>query len=154
MARVLKTKFDCESSIASIVENALSEAETLRDELQDWLDGMPENMQGGQKAEELEEAISALENVIADDDPLGELHEDIRAKAVVYTSQRKSKPSRAARASFQADLLLLVAEEIESADLPEAIGAEEEPEDNRTETAVIIRDLAEELTGISFPAMR
>ena len=32
----------------------------LRDELQDWLDNMPENLQGSSKAEQLQEAIEEL----------------------------------------------------------------------------------------------
>jgi hypothetical protein len=35
----------------------------LRDELQEWLDNIPDSLQDGQKASELEEAISALEDV-------------------------------------------------------------------------------------------
>ena len=38
--------------------------EELRDELQDWLDNMPENLQGGQKAEQLEAAIDELDQII------------------------------------------------------------------------------------------
>lgn len=41
-----------------------SEIEGLRDELQDWLDSMPENLQGGSKADELQEAIGNLEDLI------------------------------------------------------------------------------------------
>lgn len=38
--------------------------EQLRDELQEWLDGMPENLQGGTKADQLQEAIDALEECL------------------------------------------------------------------------------------------
>ena len=34
--------------------------EELRDELQSWRDNLPENLQSGSKAEELDEAISNL----------------------------------------------------------------------------------------------
>lgn len=47
-----------------LVGDAKSSAEELRDELQNWLDGMPENMQGGDKASQLEEAISSLDEFI------------------------------------------------------------------------------------------
>ena len=47
------------------VENAKSEAEELRDELQAWLDGIPENLKAGTKADELQSAIEELESVIA-----------------------------------------------------------------------------------------
>lgn len=52
------------SDAQSDVENAKSEAENLRDELQEWRDNMPENMQSGQKADELDSAISSLEEFI------------------------------------------------------------------------------------------
>lgn len=39
--------------------------EELRDELQNWLDNMPENLQNGQKAEEIQTAIDELENIIS-----------------------------------------------------------------------------------------
>lgn len=47
--------------IESIVDDAKSGAEELSEELQSWLDNMPENMQSGDKAAQLEDAISALE---------------------------------------------------------------------------------------------
>ena len=52
-----------ESAIGQISE-AKTEIETLRDELQEWLDNMPENLQDGQKAEELQEAIDNLEEIL------------------------------------------------------------------------------------------
>ena len=49
--------------VVDAVESAKGDVDELKDELQSWLDGMPENLQGGQKADELEEAISALDTV-------------------------------------------------------------------------------------------
>lgn len=46
------------------ISEAKGEVEGLRDELQNWLDGMPENLQQGQKAEAIESAIEELETVI------------------------------------------------------------------------------------------
>jgi hypothetical protein len=45
--------------------DAKSEMESLRDELQDWFDNLPENFQQGDKGSELESAISELESVIS-----------------------------------------------------------------------------------------
>lgn len=45
--------------------NAKSVAEELRDELQNWHDNMPENMQSGSKADELDEAIQELDSFIS-----------------------------------------------------------------------------------------
>jgi hypothetical protein len=44
--------------------DAKSEVESLKDELQDWKDGMPENLQSGSKADEIDEAINGLEEII------------------------------------------------------------------------------------------
>jgi len=43
-----------------------TEVELLRDELQEWLDNMPENLQESMKASELEEAITTLEEIIGE----------------------------------------------------------------------------------------
>jgi len=50
--------------IVSILETAQGDVEGLRDELQEWLDNMPENLQLSAKAEQLEETIGDLEEVI------------------------------------------------------------------------------------------
>lgn len=47
----------------SLVEDAKSEVEELQNELQEWRDNLPENLQSGGKADELEEATSALESL-------------------------------------------------------------------------------------------
>lgn len=48
----------------SYVEDAKADVECLRDELQDWRDNLPENLQSGSKADELDEAVSALDTII------------------------------------------------------------------------------------------
>ena len=48
----------------SSASDAKSTAEELRDELQEWRDGLPENLQSGSKADELDDAISSLEEFI------------------------------------------------------------------------------------------
>lgn len=52
------------SEAQGLASDAKAQFEELRDELQNWLDNMPEGLQGGSKAEQLEEAISALDDVI------------------------------------------------------------------------------------------
>lgn len=51
-----------------VAQNKASEAraefEELRDELQNWRDNLPDNMQDGSKAEALDTAIEALEETI------------------------------------------------------------------------------------------
>ncbi len=47
----------------STVDDVKTTVEELKDELQQWLDGLPENLQSGSKADELNEAIQELETI-------------------------------------------------------------------------------------------
>ncbi len=49
---------------ADKVSDAQAEFEILKEELEDWLGNMPENLQSSAKADELQEAIDGLEQVI------------------------------------------------------------------------------------------
>lgn len=57
-------------SAALAIEDLKGEVEALKDELESWRDNMPENMQGGDKWSEIDEACSALDTII---DTMGEL---------------------------------------------------------------------------------
>jgi translation elongation factor EF-1beta len=48
---------------ASIMEDAKAIVEELKDEMKQWYDSIPENLQSGSKAEEVQSAIDALEDV-------------------------------------------------------------------------------------------
>jgi len=48
------------STLAGAID--VGELGSLRDELQEWLDSLPESLQGGSKADQLEEAISSLDS--------------------------------------------------------------------------------------------
>jgi len=60
-----KSRAERFSAALDIVADAKSQIEELRDELQNWLDGMPENLQASSKADELDNAISELDGVIS-----------------------------------------------------------------------------------------
>jgi len=47
----------------SIINEGIGEITCVREELGDWLDNMPEGLSDGDKAMELEEAVSQLEDV-------------------------------------------------------------------------------------------
>src|SRR2546429_9701427 len=53
------------SDAISTVAVAREQIDELREELQNWLDNMPENLQSSSKADALQEAIDALENIVA-----------------------------------------------------------------------------------------
>jgi predicted transcriptional regulator len=48
----------------NLLEDVQGDIETVRDEEQDYLDAMPESMQGGEKGEMAQEAIDALEEAL------------------------------------------------------------------------------------------
>lgn len=52
------------SAACGLVGDAKSEFESLRDELQEWYDNLPENFQNGDKGNDLQTAIDELENLI------------------------------------------------------------------------------------------
>lgn len=59
------------------VSDCVSEFEELRDELQNWLDNLPENLQSSNKADMLNEAISELEDIISN-------LEDVTSRSVEF----------------------------------------------------------------------
>jgi len=61
-----ESRADRLAEAAGMVENAKQVVDDLAGELQDWHDNLPENMQGGYKADQLDEAIGALESLSSD----------------------------------------------------------------------------------------
>lgn len=59
-----KSRTDRYSAAQSQVSNAKSDAEGLKDELQEWFDNLPENFQSGDKGDTIQNAISQLEEFI------------------------------------------------------------------------------------------
>lgn len=59
-----ESRADRFSEFTSLVGEARDGAEELKSELEEWRDGLPENLQSGGKADELETAISELESFI------------------------------------------------------------------------------------------
>lgn len=71
-ARVVATRAEPPTSRADrfeelkgFVEDALTGAEELREELQNWNDNLPEGLQGGDKSSALEEAVGQLDEFIS-----------------------------------------------------------------------------------------
>ena len=54
------------STAESEIESAKSTIEELRDEMQNWYDNLPENLQQSSKAEEIQEAVDNLETILSD----------------------------------------------------------------------------------------
>jgi len=81
-----------EMPLANAVQEAFADAEGLRDELQEWYDNLPENFQNGDKGDQLQSAIDALESVTEPDVP--EALQDIPVSFVVNQKRRKSRNDR------------------------------------------------------------
>ena len=52
------------SEAQDFVTDAISIGEELKDELQQWKDNLPENLQNGEKAQQLESAIEEIETFV------------------------------------------------------------------------------------------
>ncbi len=65
------------TTVESLITDAQSEAESLRDELQEWYDNLPESLHNGDKGQAIEEAISNIESCY-------------RFKSFCYRSTRRS----------------------------------------------------------------
>lgn len=79
------------TDVESLIDDAFTEFEDLRDGLQEWFDSMPENLQSGQKGEDLQSAIDTLDSIERPDVP-----EFIGNIATVFIPSEKitSRPDR------------------------------------------------------------
>lgn len=82
----------CEMGVADAVSNAFSDMESLKDELQDWYDNLPESFQNGTKGEQLQEAIDLIEGVSEIDVP--DAVEDATCAPCLMTKKRMSRSDR------------------------------------------------------------
>lgn len=70
--------------LATATQELITEIEAIRDEEQDYFDAMPESLQGGEKGQKAEEAISQLDDAISglealDGDAITEALENAKA---------------------------------------------------------------------------
>jgi len=55
----------------------IADVEQLKEELEEWLDNLPENLQSSNKAEMLQEAIDNLDNIINELENIQEFQHDV-----------------------------------------------------------------------------
>lgn len=139
------------STFLGAVEEALAMAEELKDELESWKDNLPEQLQDGSKADELQDAIeqldeaaSLLEDIQGGDQIILDYGFDYRQ--VVFS--RSTYMSRAKRLEQATSALVGAPTEV-----PEEFAEHEDADDfedvlNRAQEALDI------LQSVSFPAMR
>lgn len=59
-----RTRRKCLANLSELLEELRISVETLRDEEQEYMDNMPENLQGSIRYEAAEEAVSNLEDAM------------------------------------------------------------------------------------------
>jgi len=85
------------ATLEGAVEDAKSEAESLKDELQSWYDNLPEQFQNGEKGSALEEAIDnldSLESSLSDVDASTVEDMDISTEFVIPNKKASSRAKR------------------------------------------------------------
>lgn len=55
----------------------IADVEQLKEELEEWLNNLPENLQSSNKAELLQEAIDNLDNIVTELENIQELKHDV-----------------------------------------------------------------------------
>ncbi len=122
-----KTKFT--TTVGELVENAMSELECLKDELQEWYDNLPEAFQSGDKGETLQSTIQELEGLSAPD-----ISPEHAALKVLFVPDETG--SRSARCAEARRMLEEAAEAI-----------------RQNETADEIDEIASAIECLEFPGM-
>jgi len=97
-------------TLGELISGAFSDAEGLRDELQEWHDNLPENFQNGDKGSALEEAIGQIEAAQQPDVP-----EDIADDQLTFTPapRKRRHVSRADRLAECSAMLVAAKEHLE-----------------------------------------
>ena len=139
--------------IDSVIEGAKGELESLRDELQEWYDNLPEQFQSGSKGDELQEAIDALESSLNSELDVPEWLNAVLVFAV--PGDGNSRSDRGGQAAYELRQASERLDELleEGAKLPEGLTLDA---DKRGEIEQLRDDLsnaADEADGVNFPGM-
>ena len=148
MARIVSRT----STLGAAIDEALSTAEELRDELQEWKDNLPENLQDGQKADELQEAIDYLEEGIsALEEAQGGDDEILNRNSFNYGSRQYSPSEQ--RSLGRAKRLASSMEALESASTEISDYVEDDEGDEFQTTLDSVQEAIDALSNVNFPGM-
>jgi hypothetical protein len=139
-----------EGTIDELVSGAFSDLEELGQEMQDWFDNMPENLQDGSKGDAVSEAADGLSNISAVDTP-----ESLATIKVKYAYDSKAR-SRSDRRDNAINVLNAVIEHLESDQVKRGIADSSEQEKLTEEYDEFLGDLQnarDEAEGVEFPGM-
>lgn len=161
-----KKVVETEWSVADAISNGVSDIAGLQEELQEWLDNMPESLQQGSKADELQEAIDGLDEAQSYEpcDALSGTEDDGgnatlgALRFTITTSARKGK-SRADRCNEATELLRMALDTVRDhlANNPEKEEDEDESSvdlDEVESSLDELEQLIDNAEGVTFPGMR
>lgn len=134
-------------SVESLLEDAYSEFECLAEEMREWYDNLPENLQGGDKGCQLEEAADMLEALDRIDYP--DVEESV--ETVYFPSLNCS--SRSARCNEAACKLRQAADAVREFVEDEDNEVSDGDRDELESFAEEIENHADEADGVEFPGM-
>lgn len=131
-----------QTTINELIEDAVSELECLRDELQEWYDNLPDSFQQSEKGDEIQNAIDAFESVQNQDVP-----KSVAALPIVFIPV-ESMPSRSDRRDNAAAMLRDVIDYLQN-----WVEASENTEENATVEDLIaeLGTMADDAEGVEFP---
>jgi hypothetical protein len=137
--------------LSNLVADAYSEAQSLRDELQEWYDNLPESFQNGDKGSALQDAVDALGG-FCDDEP--EVPKELaELKALYLPGKADSRSDRASEAAAQmqvaADRIDTWLEAMPGHKIHCSAESRAEIEQFRDK----LREDADNLCGVEFPGM-
>lgn len=143
------------ATFSELLAGIVSDLDDLHEEIDGWLQGLPENLQSGSKADELQSCLDSLEAAKeaaeSAESSLGELK--IASIQVCYTQdERKGRNSRADRAA-NINSIVSALHEMAEEGYTKAVEEKHEDEESLGELVSALRDLENELCNISFPGM-
>ena len=153
------------TAIVGAISDAVSDLETLKDELTDWYDGMPENLQGGSKGDALQEAVSELDNVSEPSlsNEVTALLDTEGAKVEITYQRDRKATSRSARryesvsmldaAKEKLEMLVEERRKVEAADTENDMTAHTDITDELEVLAGELNDIADCANSVEFPGM-
>lgn len=136
------------TTLEAVVADALAELQALGEELREWHDNMPENLQGGSKGEEVDEAASAIENAEGIDGI--DIPEALRDLRVSYLIRGRAR-SRSDRRDEAITMLTAAVDALE-ARVEEQTQAKEDGSEAQ-DVADSIQAVIDEAEAVDFPGM-
>ena len=140
-------------SFADLLAGVQSDLDDLHEEIDSWLQGLPENLQSGSKAEELQTCLDQLDAArdaaASAESALEDLEGDVRGDVTYYQDERKGRNSRADRLWNVSAIVSALVGAVEAAKEKVAEGEEDE----FAVLADALNDIENECGSVEFPGM-